>query len=197
MGTPSVAGSSLWLCVAAGILALPASALPSPGEGAVMAQASEERDAQRDFDWGPGLWKTELRRLLRPLSGSDEWAEYTGTTLTREVWGGRASLVELDASGPAGRIQALALRLYNPATRQWSLNVSNSGRGTMAPPLLGGFQDGRGVFESRMDFDGRPIRVRFTISEITADSARYEQAFSEDDGETWEVNWIAVDTRIR
>jgi hypothetical protein len=33
------------------------------------------------------------------------------------------------------------------------------------------------------------------ISDITAKSCRFEQAFSEDGGKSWEVNWIATDTR--
>jgi hypothetical protein len=31
---------------------------------------------------------------------------------------------------------------------------------------------------------------------VTSSSARFEQAYSADAGATWEVNWIAVDTRL-
>jgi hypothetical protein len=41
------------------------------------------------------------------------------------------------------------------------------------------------------------ILVRFVISDITPTSCRFEQSFSDDDGKTWEVNWIATDTRIK
>ena len=37
--------------------------------------------------------------------------------------------------------------------------------------------------------------VRFVISDITPDSCHFEQAFSTDGGRSWEVNWIATDTR--
>src|SRR5689334_8184800 len=57
----------------------------------------------QDFDFEHGHWHTTLRRRLQPLSGSDVWAEYTGTTIVRPALGGRANLVELDVSGPAGR----------------------------------------------------------------------------------------------
>ena len=62
---------------------------------------------------------------------------------------------------------------------------------------MGGFKDGRGEFFSQETLDGRPISVRFVISDITTDSARFEQAFSADGGKTWEVNWIAVDSRVK
>ena len=76
--------------------------------------AAERRDGQRDFDFEFGRWKTHLRRLVKPLTGSTVWLEYTGTTVVRKVWDGRANLVELNVEGPAGRIEGLSLRLYNP-----------------------------------------------------------------------------------
>lgn len=159
-------------------------------------QATAERDGQHDFDFEIGTWRTDLRRLQDPLSGSSTWVEYTGTSVVREIMGGRANLVELDVEGPAGRIEGLSLRLYNPETRQWSLNFASLRNGTLTPPVIGAFEDGRGVFYGHELLDGRPIFVRFVISDVTADSARFEQAFSADGGKTWEVNWIAVDTRI-
>jgi hypothetical protein len=130
------------------------------------------------------------------LTGSDDWIEYEGRSVVRRVWGGRANLLELDVEGPAGRIEALSLRLYNPQSRQWSLNFSNVTSGTMSPPTIGGFNNGRGEFYSQETFNGRSIFVRFIISGITDNSALFEQAFSADGGKTWEVNWIATDTRV-
>lgn len=154
-----------------------------------------KRGAPNDFDFEIGSWKTHLRRLTKPLTGSGAWVEYEGTTVVRKVWDGRANLVELDVTGPAGRIEALSLRLFNPETRQWSLNFANARVGEMAAPALGGFGNGRGEFYNHDTLDGRDILVRFVISDITPKSCRFEQAFSADGGKTWEVNWIAVDTR--
>jgi hypothetical protein len=162
----------------------------SPAPGVV------KPDGQRDFDFEIGTWKTHLRLLRAPLSGSADWVEYQGTTVVRQVWDGRANLVELDVSGRAGRLQGLSLRLYDPRSRQWSLNFANIKTGTLSPPSIGGFTGGRGEFLSRESLDGRPILVRFVISVITADSCRFEQAYSGDGGRTWEVNWIATDARV-
>lgn len=162
-----------------------------------LQQPLKERDGQHDYDFEIGTWKTHLRRLLRPLTGSTIWVEYEGTTIVRKVWNGRANLVELDVAGPAGHIEGLSLRLYNPETRQWSLNFSNSVSGTLSQPTIGEFKNGRGEFYDQETLNGRAIFVRFIISDITPNSCHFEQAFSDDGGKTWEVNWIATDTRVK
>ena len=161
----------------------------------VQLAAAQSPSGEHDFDFEIGTWKTHLRRLEHPLTGSTTWVEYEGTTAVRKVWNGRANLVELDVDGAAGRIQALSLRLYNPQSRQWSLNFASSSTGTLSQPAIGEFKDGRGEFFDQEALNGRAILVRFVISVITPDSCRFEQSFSEDGGKTWEVNWIATDTR--
>jgi hypothetical protein len=156
-----------------------------------------ERDGQRDFDFEIGTWNTQLKRLQHPLTGSSTWVEYKGTSVVRKVWNGRANLVELEVDGPAGHIEGLSLRLYNPQSRQWSLNFANSSGGTMTPPVFGEFKNGRGEFFGQDTLDGRAIFVKFVISNLTPDSWRFEQSFSDDGGKTWEVNWIAIDTRVK
>ena len=154
------------------------------------------RDGQHDFDFEIGTWKTQLRRLQRPLSGSTTWIEYEGTTVVRKVWNGRANLVELKADGPAGHFEGLSLRLYNPQSRQWSLNFANINGGTMTTPSIGEFKNGRGEFYNQDTYNSRAIFVRFVITKVTENSYRFEQSFSDDGGKTWEVNWIAIDTRV-
>jgi hypothetical protein len=161
------------------------------------AMTTGQRDGQHDFDFNIGTWKTHLWRLQHPLTGSNNWVEYEGTTVVRKVWNGRANLVELDVNGPAGHIEGLSLRLYNPESRQWSLNFSNINSGTLSQPTIGEFRNGRGEFFDQETLNGRAILVRFVISNITPDSCRFEQSFSDDGGKTWEVNWIAIDTRVK
>jgi hypothetical protein len=156
-----------------------------------------ERDGQHDFDFEIGTWKTHLRRLVHPLTGSTTWIEYEGTTVVRKVWNGRANLVELEADGPGGHFEGLNLRLYSPASHQWSLNFANSNGGSLSQPTIGEFKNGRGEFFDQETLNERAIFVRFVISDITPDSCRFEQAFSEDGGRTWEVNWIATDARVK
>jgi hypothetical protein len=179
-------GTIVWLALAAG----------AP-DGAVRAgePTASLRDGQHDFDFEIGTWKTHVSRLTHPLSGSHTWAEYDGTTVVHKIWDGRANLVELEVAGPAGPLEALSLRLYNPAAHQWSLNFSNSRGGTLGVPTVGEFKGDRGEFYDQEEFNGRVILVRFVIIKQSADTLRFEQSFSADGGQTWEMNWIATDTR--
>jgi hypothetical protein len=168
----------------------------SDAPGTSIQRTPTERDGQKDFDFEIGTWKTHLKRVVHPLTGSTTWVEYEGTTVVRKVWNGRANLVELEVDGSKGHIEALSLRLYNPQSHQWSLNFANGNDGTLSQPTIGEFRNGRGEFFDQETLNGRAIYVRFVITDITPNSCRFEQAFSDDGGKTWEVNWIATDTRV-
>ncbi|MDQ0249917.1 hypothetical protein J2W22_001981 [Sphingomonas kyeonggiensis] len=174
---------------------VPALAQQAPVPVTCPAAASADADGQRDFDWEIGSWTTKLKRLKSPLSGSTTWLEYEGTTDVRPVMDGRANLVELKVAGPAGRIEGASLRLYNPKARQWALHFTGAGTGVLTPPTIGAFRGGCGEFYAQDNWNDRAILVRFVISDITPNSARFEQAFSADGGRNWEVNWIVIDTR--
>ena len=180
------------VAVVALVLAVPRPAVAEKRSGTTPAA---RRDGSHDFDFEIGSWKTHLRRLRHPLSGSSEWVEYDGTSEVRGVLNRRANIVELAVAGAAGRIEGAALRLYEPANHRWTLNFFNVVDGQLTPPVIGEFHDGRGLFYGDDTLGGRPIKVRFVISRITADSYRFEQAFSADGGKSWELNWIAIDTR--
>lgn len=182
---------TLVLCMV-GLVSQPTPAL---AQADAAKQATWIRDGQHDFDFEIGTWTTRLSRLRNPLSGSTAWIDYAGTTVVRKVLDGRANLAELSVDGPAGRIEGLSLRLYEPGTRRWTLNFANIADGLLTQPMAGAFHDGRGEFFADDTFNGRPIRVRFVIMALERDQYRFEQAFSEDGGKTWEVNWIATDTR--
>jgi len=159
--------------------------------------AAERADGRHDFDFEIGTWKTHVSRLEKPLSGSQKWLDLDGTSVVRRIMDGRANLVELDVSGSSGTIAGISLRLYNPDTRQWSLNYASLRSGTLTAPVVGGFKEGRGEFFGLDTVDGKPVFVRFVIACATSDTCRFEQAFSDDGGKSWEVNWMATDTRVK
>mgnify|MGYP001162076549 CR=1 FL=1 len=155
-----------------------------------------QRDGQRDFDFFMGTWSVHNRRLERPLSGSWSWYEFGGTAIARPVWGGNANVDEVDFESPLGRIEGLTLRLYDQKTREWSLYWGTRARGLMPVPNVGAFDErGVGDFFSRELFEGRPIICRYRWCDVTPESCRWEQAFSADDGATWELNWTMQFTR--
>jgi hypothetical protein len=157
--------------------------------------ALSERDGQHDFDFEIGAWNAHVSRLLHPLAGSSPWIEYEGTSVVQSVWHGRANLGQLEVDGSAGHIEGLSLRLFDPQSRQWNITWSNSNEGTLGQPMIGEFKNGRGEFFNQESLGGRAIYVRFVFSRITPKSFRIEQAFSDDGGKDWEVNWIATFTR--
>ena len=188
-----------WTCVAvvvlmAGLTVAPTNEMRT--KRAALSTPAQDRDGQHDFDFNFGRWKTHVSRLLHPLTGSKTWAEYDGISIVRKVWNEKASLFELDVSGPAGHIEGVGLRLYNPQSRQWSLNWANGTDGLLQPPMFGEFQNGRGEFYDQEQFNGRMILSRNGFSDITPNSSRFEQAFSDDYGKTWETNWIMTFTRM-
>ena len=166
--------------------------------GAGGASTTSSNDGQHDFDWEFGTWRADVRVLADPLSGSeDEWLRFEGTTVVRPLMDRRANVVELDVTGAAGRIQALNLRLFEPQADRWSLTFVNMRDGLLTPAVYGGFRDEVGEFYGEDRLNGQPILVRFLITRHGPNRARFEQAYSGDDGATWETNWIAIDRRIQ
>jgi hypothetical protein len=147
-----------------------------------------------DFDWLIGTWDSTQRRLTSRLTGSDDWEEFPAQAVCYRMFGGNANVDEI--TFPTLGSSGMSVRLYDPDTELWSIYwASTTVPGVLGPPVTGRFTDGVGEFHGDDTDDGRPVRVRFRWSDITASSARWEQAFSVDNGENWEVNWIMEFTR--
>jgi len=158
--------------------------------------ATSVRNGQHDFDFDMGTWKTQSSRLLRPLTGSTTWTELEGVTVVAPVWAGRANLAEYKGSGPGGSVELLSLRWYNPVSHQWYLDFATPKGGALGTPNVGEFRNGRGDFYDVESIGDRTILLRFSIWRIDDDHAQSEQAFSDNGGKTWEINWINKYTRI-
>ena len=182
--------------VAAGLLCNSAPVLAQAAQAAQPAQAAPH-DGAHDFDWEVGAWDTQVR-VRAPLSTAENWTAFHGASIVHGFSNNRANLVDLSVASASGvHIEGVSLRLYNPQTQQWTLNFASMRAGVLTPPVYGGFVGGRGEFYGADTVDGRSVLVRFVISDINANSAHFEQAFSTDGGRTWIANWIAIDTRRR
>jgi hypothetical protein len=98
--------------------------------------------------------------------------------------------------GRSGRIQGVAVRIYDPVAKHWSIYWGDRRTGSMGYPVIGSFNHGRGEFFADGTFEGRKTRERVIWSEITKSSCRWEQAISFDGERTWETNWIMEFTRV-
>lgn len=155
------------------------------------------RDGQRDFDFALGTWKAQLKRLEHPLTGSNTWVEFDGTFVAHKVWDGRATIEEVELDTPGGHLEGLTVRLYNTQTHQWSIYWANSKNGAMdTSPQVGQFKNGRGEFYGTDTLNGKLIYVRFVWTNTNTNTPHFEQAYSDDGGKTWEVNWKTDQTRI-
>jgi hypothetical protein len=181
---------------AAFILISAAFALAQTDAAAKSATQSAERDGQHDFDFEIGSWKIHLKRRLNPLTGSDKWVDFDGTSVTRKLWDGRSQIEEFETDGAGGHIEGLTLRLYNPQSHQWRLYWANSKTGILDPPQVGQFKDGQGEFYAQDVLNGKAILIRFIWSKTDTSVPHFEQSFSDDGGKTWEVNWITDQTRV-
>jgi hypothetical protein len=188
-----------WRLRSAALLAAAAAFVPATRALAAdpaPTQAAITRDGSHDFDFDFGVWRTEITRRLHPLSDSLETMRLTGTVTIRKVWGGKASLEEIEADGPKGHWEGMSLFLYDPAAHQWSQSFIGSANGAFAGGFIGSFHDGKGELFSQDTLDGRSILVRATWSDITPTSHKYEEDFSADGGKTWELSFMARKTKI-
>lgn len=167
------------------IVALPAAA-PTPTD--------DPRVHDFDFEFGP-TWTAHLRLLPHRFVGSHDWIDYHGTLLTHKLWTGQGNMSELVVSNGKSNIVGGALHLYNPDTRQWSVWFANAVTGTLGVPSVGHFEGGRGVLYDREPQSGRMVTVRQIFSNISAHTFNFDQAFSADNGKTWETNLTIRYTR--
>lgn len=155
-----------------------------------MSNTALEAAATHDFDFLMGSWNVHNRTLRQRLAGSDEWEEFEATSVARPLLDGLGNEDEFRTDYCGGFI-GMSFRFFDPGTDLWSIYWADSRRcGELDPPLYGSFAGDRGVFLGEDTFEGRRILVRFIWSGVTTTTPRWEQAFSEDDGDSWETNWV-------
>ncbi|MEV6601904.1 hypothetical protein AB0M36_34365 [Actinoplanes sp. NPDC051346] len=147
-----------------------------------------------DFDFLTGSWTVSNRRLKTLLAGADDWETFPGSATCRPIFDGGGTTEEIVF--PTLPSRGLSVRLFDVERQRWSIYWSSSRTGLLYPPVHGTFAGGRGDFYGDDTHDGKPIKAHFIWSEITPTSARWEQEFSADGGETWETNWIMEYVRV-
>jgi hypothetical protein len=152
-----------------------------------------QRDGSHDFDFVIGDWKAHVHRLPDRLNNSNVWVEYDGISNHHKLLDSNANFEQFEVTSTDKKlhVKAQTLRLYNPATRQWSIYLVDLDNGTLdTPPVVGAFSGKRGEFYHQEILKGRTILVRYVWLDLSPNSARMEQSYSPDGGKNWEVNWI-------
>ncbi len=165
---------------------------------AYIMNLSLELNAPTDFDFYVGGWNVKHRRLKTRLANAHDWDEFSGKCFVYKTLGGYGNVDDNILELPSGEYRAMSIRTYDVATRKWSIWwLDGRNPGSLDVPVVGGFEGEVGVFETRDTFQGRPIVVQFTWKVGNFEKPRWEQAFSEDGGKTWELNWTMDFTKQR
>lgn len=181
--------------VIAGLAAGVAGSMTVPGSALAAAGQSDNSHAA-DWQWLVGNWDVHHRRLQRRLANDTHWDEFGGRSAVWLTMGGLGTIDDNIMELPAGTYRATGIRAFDPQSGRWLiwwLDERNPTR--IDPPVLGGFQGTSGLFYGDDVFDGRPIRVRFRWQDTHGPRPNWEQAFSPDGGQNWEVNWTNAFTR--
>ena len=184
--------SALVVCTL--ILAVGAMVPVHAADAAKPAQASTNLSGQRDFDFEVGKWRVHHR--VKRADGT--WLEFDGICSNWSLMDGSANVEDHQFDKPNGVTRGVGLRTYDPKSGEWAIwwVDGRDPHGTLDPPVKGRFDKGVGTFYSDGLLNGKPTRTRFTWSHITPTSARWEQAYSQDAGKTWDTNWIMEFKRL-
>jgi hypothetical protein len=155
------------------------------GHGAAAARATKH-----DFDFVFGSWKVHNRYLNGRLRQSTEWIEFDARSEVQPLLDGFGHLDRYSTVRDGEPFEGITLRLFDPATGEWSIHWADSRRAhRLLPPMVGRFTGDVGEFFGDETVDGKKVLCRFRWTR-TAGLPRWEQAFSDDGGTTWETNWV-------
>jgi hypothetical protein len=153
------------------------------------------RSTRHDFDFWIGRWRQRNWRLRERLAGCEDWDEYDSTSVAWSMLDGLGNVDEFRTDWGGGYV-GMSVRLFDSESASWSIYWADSRfPGPLEQPVVGSFADGIGIFECCDTFKDQPILVRFTW-EVGSPTVRWQQAFSTDDGVSWETNHITESTRI-
>jgi hypothetical protein len=179
-------------------LAIPKLNFDEKGELKITASATS---SPNDFDFLVGKWKMHNRRLNKRLEGNNEWTEFDSYDENSKILSDTADVDTYSTTEMPGmegkRFEGLTLRLFNLKNRLWSLYWVASNVGALDPPVVGSFENGVGHFFAKDTFKGKPIIMMFRWDARNKDRPVWSQAFSPDDGKTWEWNWYNISERIK
>jgi len=146
------------------------------------------------FAFQTGRWTVRHHKRRERLAGCDEWYSFDGTCEARELLGGAGNVDDHWIGDPVEPYGAASIRRLH-SDGEWSILWIDSRRADLDPPMRGAFDGSAGTFYGKDELRSKPIDVRFIWSRTDQLHPRWEQAFSDDRGQSWETNWIMDFTR--
>jgi len=180
---------------------IPDTSLPIPqlhfdSAGALAVQASAT-SSEHDFDFLVGNWQLRNRKLKSRLTHSDEWTAFESRVEMHQILNGLGSIDRYTDMASGKPYEGVALRLFNTKTKLWSIYWADSNSGALDPPVVGSFENKVGHFFARDTYRGQKIIVVFRWDVRNPERPIWSQAFSTDEGKTWEWNSINVSERVK
>jgi hypothetical protein len=153
------------------------------------------KSAASDFDFFHGKWKFRNRKLKERLKNSDEWIEFEADQECIKILDGFGNTDLVQAQIDGEKFEAITLRLFNPKTRLWSIYWADSKAVVLDVPQVGSWDGNIGEFYARYVWEGTPVIVKFHWDKTDPNEPVWSQAFSADNGQTWEWNWYMYFTK--
>ncbi|HMI41003.1 MAG TPA: hypothetical protein VK485_07225 [Sphingomicrobium sp.] len=173
---------------------IPIPALQFDSSGALVIHASPS-SSQHDFDYLVGTWTLRNRKLASRLTHSTQWISFESRVEMHQILNGLGNIDKYTDQASGKPYEGVALRLFNPSTRLWSIYWADGNSGTLDPPVVGSFENKVGHFFARDKYRGTPIIMVFRWDVRNPDRPIWSQAFSTDEGKTWEWNSINASER--
>ena len=151
--------------------------------------------SKHDFDFYEGKWKLHNRKLKTRLNNCTEWTEFESTQEMYRVLNGIGNIDNYLATFDGVPFEGMSVRLFNPKTKLWSIYWADSIEGKLDPPVVGSFENNVAHFFTRNILNDKKILIVFRWDVRDKENPVWSQAFSADNGKTWEWNWYMYFTR--
>jgi hypothetical protein len=145
--------------------------------------------SHNDFDFLVGRWKVHNRRLKTRLNNCTEWIEFEAFAECTKILKGFGNIDSFEAAFGGKPYDGMALRLFNPKSKLWSIYWATAATGVLDVPKVGSFENKIGRFYARDTIEGKGVIVQYYWDATKPDAPGWSQAFSPDNGQTWEWNW--------
>ena len=153
--------------------------------------------SENDFDFLIGKWNLKNKHLNSRLTNCKEYTEFEFTVECSKILEG-AGNEDVGRRIVNGKpYEGRTIRVFDRETRLWRLYWIDNNSGKFDPPQIGSFENNVGLFFAKDMWEGHPVIVVYKWDKTNPERPRWSQAFSPDNGKTWEWNFTNTSYRIK